>query len=131
MTASSFAALRAVVAGERTAQESCPARALTARQVADAFNPRGDMTARAEVTASEGRRVLPAEERCALLLAAVLAEGGEWTPDTVRRLYWRERVSSTFKATIRADLKALHAAGHLDVHEGVGRRYYTAAGGAK
>ena len=68
----------------------------------------------------------PAARRAALL-AAVVRQGGEWTPTRVERLYKQQGDHDIYRRVVRVDLAALHAAGHLVLHDDAGRRFYTPA----
>ena len=68
----------------------------------------------------------PAARRAALL-AAVVRQGGEWTPTRVERLYKQHGDHDIYRRVVRVDLAALHAAGHLVLHDDAGRRFYTPA----
>jgi hypothetical protein len=73
-------------------------------------------TAQAPVARAEAR---------ALLLAAIQTQRGEWTTGRVKRLYRKHLPTHILRVTMRRDLTALHAAGHLVLHEAPNRRYYT------
>lgn len=80
--------------------------------------------------AEAGRAMVRPGSRRDLLLLTVLAEGGEWTVGRVKALYAESDCGHIYRATIRADLGALHRAGHLALHDADGQRFYTLAGGA-
>lgn len=64
------------------------------------------------------------------LLAAIQAEGGEWTTSRIRRT-WRQLLGThVLRMAARRYLADLHRDGHLDRHgEDTPRRYYTARQG--
>lgn len=64
-------------------------------------------------------------ERRALLLAAVKAEGGDWTTGRVKQTYRRLGLGHVYRGTYRRDLAALVRDGHLAAHDSPGRRFYT------
>ncbi|MFK0140655.1 hypothetical protein [Streptomyces murinus] len=65
-------------------------------------------------------------QRVALLLNAVISQGGEWTTRRVQRFYRAAGIPAPLRATARKDLHALHMQGHLVLHEeDAGRRFYT------
>lgn len=66
--------------------------------------------------------------RLRVLLRAVIREGGEWTTERVRRTYQRAGVDAPQRTTARHGLAALRKAGHLILHDGPARRYYTPKG---
>lgn len=72
-----------------------------------------------------GRTLLRTAARRQLLLDAIRAEGGEWTPGRVKHTYRRHHLTHVYRATIRHDLAALHNAGHLARTDTPGRRFYT------
>lgn len=79
------------------------------------------------ITAPATGPSLRGPHRQQLLLATIRAQGGEWTTGRVHRLYQRHVPTTVIRSTIRRDLAALHAQGHLIRHDGPGRRYYTLA----
>lgn len=87
-------------------------------------------------TATAGARVAPASGptgRLALLLAAIRREGGEWTTKRVQDFYRRTPLPAhnapdgRLRHIARGDLRDLHVWGHLVLHEGNARRFYTLA----
>ncbi|MFH8336904.1 hypothetical protein [Streptomyces sp. AM6-12] len=73
-----------------------------------------------------GRTPVSHHQRVALLLDAVMAQGGEWTTRRVQRFYRATGIPAPLRATARKDLHALHMQGHLVLHEeDAGRRFYT------
>lgn len=69
-------------------------------------------------------------DRRAYLLDRIRSGRGQWTPGRVKRLYQRLGLTHVYRATIRADLAALCRDGHLVLHDGSDRRYYTLKDGA-
>jgi hypothetical protein len=69
--------------------------------------------------------------RRTLLLAAIRAQGGEWTTARAAAFYARTRgVQYVYTSNARRDLRRLAADGHLTTHaNAVGHRYYTARTG--
>lgn len=65
------------------------------------------------------------QEARALLLAAVQTQRGEWTVGRVKRLYREHLPTHVLRVTMRRDLAALHADGHLVLHDAPHRRFYT------
>jgi hypothetical protein len=71
--------------------------------------------------------------RLALLLAAIRREGGEWTTKRVQDFYRRTPLPARhapggrLRHIARGDLRDLHTWGHLVLHEGNARRFYTLA----
>jgi hypothetical protein len=61
-----------------------------------------------------------------ILLHIIRREGGEWTVGRCKPVYRRIVRRHVYRATIRRDLAALHAGGHLQRHgDGTPRRFYT------
>ncbi|MYS15065.1 hypothetical protein [Streptomyces sp. SID4982] len=66
------------------------------------------------------------DPRAAQLLEAIRTHKGEWTTKTVQQLYRTLNVPAPLRTTARKDLAALHAMGHLTLHDAdPGRHYYT------
>jgi hypothetical protein len=59
------------------------------------------------------------------LLAVIRREGGEWTTGRVKRLYRKRLPAHVLRVTMRRDLAALHADGHMVLHDSPHRRFYT------
>jgi hypothetical protein len=79
-------------------------------------------------TVTAGAHVVPASGptgRLALLLAVIRREGGEWTTGRVKRLYRKRLPAHVLRVTMRRDLAALHADGHMVLHDSPHRRFYT------
>lgn len=65
-------------------------------------------------------------DRRQLLLAAIRAQGGEWTTRDAAMFFRRALPEHVWDSTVRRDLRALADAGLLDVHgDDVRRRRYT------
>jgi len=69
--------------------------------------------------------------RRTLLLAAIRAQGGEWTTSRAAAFYARALdTQHVYASNARRDLRRLAADGHLTTHTNtVGHRYYTARTG--
>ncbi len=77
------------------------------------------------VAAALAKAASNGHDRRGQLLAAICRQGGEWTPERTKTLYRRLGHGHVPRAAIRADLAILHRAGHLDLNDAVGRRFYT------
>lgn len=66
------------------------------------------------------------------VLAAIQAEGGEWTTGRVKRTWHQVTGTHVLRMTARRFLAALHRDGYLARHgDGTPRRFYTLTGGAR
>lgn len=67
-------------------------------------------------------------DRRQILLGRITTELGQWTTRRTSRTYQALGITGVFRSAVRADLSALHKAGHLDLHdENPGCRFYTYA----
>ncbi|MGW4388237.1 hypothetical protein [Streptomyces sp. NPDC004685] len=78
-----------------------------------------------KATAAAATATPPLSDRLAALLAAIHAQGGEWSTAKVQALYRKSDPVAPLRATARKDLHALHAMGHLVQHDERGRQFYT------
>ncbi|MEV6014674.1 hypothetical protein [Streptomyces sp. NPDC051997] len=79
------------------------------------------------MTTSQPAALVSEKPRRALLLSAVQAKRGEWTTGRVKRFYRKHLPTHVLRVTMRRDLAALHADGHLVLHDTPNRRFYTLA----
>jgi hypothetical protein len=93
--------------------------------LADAHEAVPELLAEVERLTPAPKVIRKPKARRAALLAAVVRQGGEWTATRVERLYKQQGDHDVYRRIIRDDLAALHAAGHLALHDDAGRRYYT------